>query len=386
MSGTLNPTLNCSNCKKNWNPDNTDIKPSGIHCKTCKICREKDKKRRNKNKVIHTNNPNGTNNITDTNNPNDINNTNNPNGTNNITDTNNPNDTNKTNSPNKTNDINNITDTNNHNNTNDTNTTVKIIKGNKTICEHHTIKRQCKLCKGGAFCEHNRRKAECRDCKGSQICTHNKIKSSCKDCGGVQICLHNKRRTVCKDCKGGSLCIHNKRKSECRDCKGNSFCEHNRRKAECRECKGSQICIHNKNTRNCKVCNLPLYLVNIQRKNIKRCIKLSTLSKTKHSIEYLGCDIEYFIQFFKKKMDNFNLYSEVQISWDNIHIDHIKPVNVFNLNDEEEFLACCHYTNLQPLIAVDNLEKSNKWNTKANEHWLKNIKNNAVYSDIYIPT
>ena len=290
MSGTLNPTLNCSNCKKNWNPDNTDIKPSGIHCKTCKICREKDKKRRNKNKIINTNNPNGTNNITDTNNPN------------------------KTNSPNKTNDINNITDTNNHNNTNDTNTTVKIIKGNKTICEHHTIKRQCKLCKGGAFCEHNRRKAECRDCKGSQIC------------------------------------------------------------------------IHNKNTRNCKVCNLPLYLVNIQRKNIKRCIKLSTLSKTKHSIEYLGCDIEYFIQFFKKKMDNFNLYSEVQISWDNIHIDHIKPVNVFNLDDEEEFLACCHYTNLQPLIAVDNLEKSNKWNTKANEHWLKNIKNNAVYSDIYIPT
>ena len=52
--------------------------------------------------------------------------------------------------------------------------------------------------------------------------------------------------------------------------------------------------------------------------------------------------------------------TDILMTWDNIHIDHIKPISVFNLDDEEEFLDCCHYTNLQPLLAVDNLEKFNK--------------------------
>jgi hypothetical protein len=39
----------------------------------------------------------------------------------------------------------------------------------------------------------------------------------------------------------------------------------------------------------------------------------------------------------------------------NIHIDHIKPVSRFNFTDEgEELLDCCNYTNLQPLLAIDN--------------------------------
>jgi hypothetical protein len=103
------------------------------------------------------------------------------------------------------------------------------------------------------------------------------------------------------------------------------------------------------------------------------------------SIEYLGCSREYLIEYFKKKMDNWNLTQAIEMTWDNIHIDHIKPVSSFNLNDEEEFLSCCNYTNLQPLIAVDNLEKSDKWNDSSNEFWLNNIKDNDDYADIYIP-
>ena len=74
-------------------------------------------------------------------------------------------------------------------------------------------------------------------------------------------------------------------------------------------------------------------------------------------------------------MDRFNLYSEIEMTWDNIHIDHIKPVSAFNLDDTNEFLDCCHYTNLQPLIAEVNLNKSNKWNDIDDEYWLNNINN-----------
>tara|TARA_Y100000389_G_C17226930_1_gene396151 strand:- start:544 stop:708 length:165 start_codon:yes stop_codon:yes gene_type:complete len=43
------------------------------------------------------------------------------------------------------------------------------------------------------------------------------------------------------------------------------------------------------------------------------------------------------------------------------HIDHIKPVSKYNLLDPEEQKKCFHYTNLQPLWALENIRKSNKY-------------------------
>jgi phage-related minor tail protein len=51
------------------------------------------------------------------------------------------------------------------------------------------------------------------------------------------------------------------------------------------------------------------------------------------------------------------------MSWDNYgptgwHIDHIKPISSFDLSNPQEQKECFHYTNLQPLWALDNLIKA----------------------------
>lgn len=72
----------------------------------------------------------------------------------------------------------------------------------------------------------------------------------------------------------------------------------------------------------------------------------------------LGCTIEEL---------KAHLESQFQegMTWDNWskdgwHIDHIKPLASFDLADEEDLKKACHYTNLQPLWAKDNLSKGNK--------------------------
>ena len=226
---------------------------------------------------------------------------------------------------------------------------------------------------------------KCRDKDKQNKCEHNKRKNYCKQCGGSCICEHGKVKYECKLCDGNSICEHDKRRSYCKQCGGGGICQHDKFKSSCTLCGGGSICEHGKMRCKCKICNFKLCLVNIQRQNINRCFKISNLSKHKHSIEYLGCTIEELIYMFEQKMKYFNNYlsSGEIMTWDNIHIDHIKPVSVFDLDDEDEFLDCCHYSNLQPLLVSDNLEKNNKWSNTNEKYWIKNIKGKE-YNEIYL--
>jgi len=76
------------------------------------------------------------------------------------------------------------------------------------------------------------------------------------------------------------------------------------------------------------------------------------------AIRNLGCSI--------KELE-LHLESQFQegMSWDNYgvkgwHIDHIIPLDYFELDDPTQILVACYYKNLQPLWAVDNLKKGNK--------------------------
>jgi len=235
--------------------------------------------------------------------------------------------------------------------------------------------KRCYTCRTKYNCIHNIEKRKCKECGGSAFCIHNKIKNKCKECSN-SLCIHKKFKYQCRECNGNSYCCHNRIKSQCKECDGIGLCQHNRQKSRCKECEGSSICEHFKVRSRCKECDLPLYLVNLQRQQIRRCFNSSTLVKEQKSIEYLGCSIDFFIQYFQNKMDIANVDKEEKMTFDNIHIDHIKPVSMFDLNTKEEFLKCCHYTNLQPLLAKDNLEKSNTWDITDEIEWNTKLMEN----------
>lgn len=81
--------------------------------------------------------------------------------------------------------------------------------------------------------------------------------------------------------------------------------------------------------------------------------------KSGSAVSDLGCSV-----------DELKLYLESKflsgMTWDNWgkdgwHIDHVKPLVLFNLSDPDELKKACNYKNLQPLWAKDNLRKGAKY-------------------------
>lgn len=86
--------------------------------------------------------------------------------------------------------------------------------------------------------------------------------------------------------------------------------------------------------------------------------------KTGSAVRDLGCSVEELKQYLEKQFYP-HPKTGAQMTWENWaldgwHIDHIKPLAFFDLTDREQFLKACHYTNLQPLWAEENLKKSSK--------------------------
>lgn len=73
------------------------------------------------------------------------------------------------------------------------------------------------------------------------------------------------------------------------------------------------------------------------------------------------------------------------MTWDNIHIDHIKPIRAFKKQEDTEHAECAHYTNLQPLLAEDKLSKGGRWSQVDENFWRKNILRNDLFLKIYTP-
>jgi len=77
--------------------------------------------------------------------------------------------------------------------------------------------------------------------------------------------------------------------------------------------------------------------------------------KSGSAVSDLGCSIQEFKLYLESKFQPGMSWS----NWtrDGWHIDHIIPLSSFDLKDPVQLKKACHYTNLQPLWASDNLAK-----------------------------
>ena len=120
--------------------------------------------------------------------------------------------------------------------------------------------------------------------------------------------------------------------------------------------------IYRKNTKNIRNIyeyknkkNDPIYsLLCGMRSRLCNYLKMCGITKKNKTFDIVGCSPEFLKEHLEAQFTD-------GMSWDNRgewHIDHIIPLS--SAKTEDELYKLCHYENLQPLWAEDNLKKSNK--------------------------
>jgi len=98
----------------------------------------------------------------------------------------------------------------------------------------------------------------------------------------------------------------------------------------------------------------------------------TVLKKETHTINYIGCSIEYLKEWFEY---NFT----IEMNWDNYgsywSIDHILPVSKFDLTKEDEKLRCWNWSNLVPVTIKYNSSKK----STIGVNQINSIKKNYKY-------
>ncbi len=109
--------------------------------------------------------------------------------------------------------------------------------------------------------------------------------------------------------------------------------------------------IRNANIKERRKTDMDFRLTEILRSKYHKMIKGSETSY----IKIIGCDVETLKKWIEFQFDKEMNWENQGIFW---QLDHILPINQFNLKNEKDIQACFNWTNLQPLRSFENREKS----------------------------
>lgn len=182
----------------------------------------------------------------------------------------------------------------------------------------------------------------CHSCKQSKSLSEFGRDSTRKDG------LHGK----CKSCKIIYSREYNRNNSDLLKQKKRRYYANNKDKwVQRREARRDEIREYNRVWQAHKYHNDPIFRL----KAVLRS-RLQNISNGRHAgsaVRDLGCSVEQLKRWIEQQF-------QYGMTWDNYgqwHIDHIVPLSSFDLTQNPKVKKACHWFNLQPLWAQDNLSK-----------------------------
>lgn len=107
--------------------------------------------------------------------------------------------------------------------------------------------------------------------------------------------------------------------------------------------------------------NLSYRIANALRSRFRIALYAFRQQKRVSPVKYLGCSLDYFISYISNMFQHGMSWENYGCVW---HLDHIRPLSSFNLEDQSQQEMAVHYKNIQPMFAIDNLRKGAKYELK----------------------
>lgn len=99
-------------------------------------------------------------------------------------------------------------------------------------------------------------------------------------------------------------------------------------------------------------------IIKSHRNRIQQLCKRGAMQKQDSILKLIGCTRSELRTHLERQF-------KAGMSWDNYgrewHVDHKRPIASFDLTRAEEQAQCFHYSNLQPLHPLENMQKSDTW-------------------------
>lgn len=243
---------------------------------------------------------------------------------------------------------------------------------------------------------------ECRNIKSREkynaLKINTDLEQECNECNStLPLSLFIKNRKICMECNNKKRRTKYKNNEEHRTMAIQKATEYKQKKILERKIKKEEeIGINNKqcnycnnikinssfrhNRLKCKDCERDEPLEKLKRVIRSRIISALN-SKSKHTIEYLGCDMPNYLKWLLNNNSNYNLENRGR-EW---HIDHVIPLSKFNLNDEKQQIIAFNWRNTMPLSAKENLKKNNKILHEQVKQHFDNLKKYHIENNLDLP-
>ena len=90
------------------------------------------------------------------------------------------------------------------------------------------------------------------------------------------------------------------------------------------------------------------------RSRLRNALLKQVTNKNDKTEDLLGISFAEFKEYIEFLMSP-------DMTFNNIHLDHLRPLKPFDLTDPNQLKEAAHYSNIQPLFETDNLKKGSKY-------------------------